>query len=801
MSLFWDGVEKGEAVMPHYRSRRIMALTLVAIATPAGTSAIAQDLAVEEIVVTARKRAESLLDIPVAVTAFSAAQLEGMGVRDMADIADFTPGLFLPEQNTMRNDRGNNIFIFRSINPVTGQATRQPGSAFLDGTYLSNGAISGLTDIERVEIIKGPQNAQFGRSTFSGAINYVTRVPGSDWKGRVNVEAARFGTTDLNVSLEGPLANDTLAFRFSARQYNTDGQYRNFLNTSEKFGARETESGAITLYATPSDNFNAKAYATLWRDDDGPGAQVIFGPENRKFNTCPAGVTVIPWICGKLPKAEPSDIAQNTVLTPTLQRVFLQNGGRFTLIYNPAFIEGYGLERHAWHAHVSMEYTIPSWGVTLTSLTGADQDHDQKISDQDSRDSSVARNPLAFLPNATPTVDWAFLLEQFNENFSQEFRAASEEDRRLRWSIGVNYFAFENRNTVSSVGPFGFLQFGSLTRQKVKTFGVFGAASYDVTERISLNLEARKQWDKVRDRSAPTAPEFKDTFESFAPRVIVDFKPTDGATLYATYARGFRPGAFNSTIATLSQAEQAEVRRQTGAELAVPEEKLDNFEAGFKGRFFDGRATFNSAVYMMEWLNQHQAQLATLVNPANPAQPRAFGVTTALGKTDLWGAEVEGSFAMTEALTLFGSFNIADSEIKVFNCGECTTVVGNANGAIGKRIGRTPKYSGTATVTYRDRLAGNYDWTLRADYIYSGSKFESFMNLARTGPAHRVNLRLGAETEELRVETFVTNLFDEDTYSSIQTDANLLDTTFRTRAIGASLPDRRSWGVRASYEF
>ncbi|MFO1426170.1 MAG: TonB-dependent receptor plug domain-containing protein [Steroidobacteraceae bacterium] len=137
----------------------------------------------EEVTVTARKTEESVLSVPLAVTAISAEAIEKRGIKDITDVATYTPSFRFQNQAVGRNDRGFKQYVIRGMVPNSALATRQAATLFVDGAPAAGGNVSGLTDIERVEVVKGPQSAFFGRSTFAGAINFVTRAPGYEWKG------------------------------------------------------------------------------------------------------------------------------------------------------------------------------------------------------------------------------------------------------------------------------------------------------------------------------------------------------------------------------------------------------------------------------------------------------------------------------------------------------------------------------------------------------------------------------------------------------------------------------------------
>ncbi|MCC6172111.1 MAG: TonB-dependent receptor plug domain-containing protein, partial [Gammaproteobacteria bacterium] len=186
--------------------------------SPAPESAQAEEATgLEEIVVTARKRDEALLDTPLSVQAFTSKDIESAGLRNLEDVAALTAGMNFQKLGNSQSGRYNSAIRFRGLELLVTTPTNQTGSLFVDGVYILGGAASlQFTDIERIEVIRGPQAAYFGRGTFGGAINYVTADPASDFRGRVGLDySPNFGSTGVTASVEGPLLGDTLSGRLS----------------------------------------------------------------------------------------------------------------------------------------------------------------------------------------------------------------------------------------------------------------------------------------------------------------------------------------------------------------------------------------------------------------------------------------------------------------------------------------------------------------------------------------------------------------------------------------------------------
>ena len=203
-----------------------LSMAMVSFALP--PKLYAQDglLAIEEITVTARKRDESLADAPYTITALTSEQIELRGINQLSDVVGYTPGFFFSDNNVGANQRSHKRLIFRGMNPRTDIPTRQASAMFIDGAATVGAEIGGMENVERIEVLKGPQGAHFGRSTYTGAINVITKDPGDEFSGRINLEAGEHGTTRAGLSLEGPLG-DNLAYRLSVSTYETDGMYDN----------------------------------------------------------------------------------------------------------------------------------------------------------------------------------------------------------------------------------------------------------------------------------------------------------------------------------------------------------------------------------------------------------------------------------------------------------------------------------------------------------------------------------------------------------------------------------------------
>ena len=276
----------------------VAGLAIVATSYDA-TPAFAQGLALEEIIVTARKREESLQSLPLTVTALTSEDLYDRGLDNMLDLSDFTPGFY---SESVGGRQGNPYFRGLVVN--TGVVDRQNSSVFVDGYFvLGTAATFGFNNVERVEVLKGPQSALFGRATFGGAVNYITKTPGDELEVDVDVDIGENHRYDAAVTVSGPLfGSDKVKALVSARYYEFGGEWNNVatFENNATIGNEETKAISGKLVWEPSESLTVTISGSYAEDDDGPPATTSL-PES--FDNCLFYSSAIPlgYSCGKLP--------------------------------------------------------------------------------------------------------------------------------------------------------------------------------------------------------------------------------------------------------------------------------------------------------------------------------------------------------------------------------------------------------------------------------------------------------------------------------------------------------------------
>jgi iron complex outermembrane recepter protein len=811
----------------------------------------AQGLALEEIVVTARKVEENLMTVPIAITAFGEKDIEAMGIKQLNDVMVMTPSFnFVNQQGgSGRNDRSANALVFRGLFLSNNVGLNAGGQLFIDGAPVIGAQPPSIIDVERIEVLKGPQSAYFGRSTFVGAINFVIREPGNEFKGKVSAEASSFGSHDGSISVEGPIIADKLSARVSGRHFVRGGQFVNQANTNEKLGRQSTGSVSGSFVFRPTDDLKIKAYANWFEDNDGPPAQGALksgeftGRANADgsctpFSTLAPGVASpgvaansrasLGYFCGTLPKVKgpiAALISGDYDLTNATTRNSLFRPNPNWVVFDPQFNQHGGIKRHAFQSDLRIDYSNSS-GYSFTGLTAFHRERTQTLIDLNYRDGHDRVNPLFSAATAATRVPWMqFLLLSQNKSsdWSQEVRLTSPQDQALRFTVGGNYLdAHSPGGTVYGQTTSGPLFTAAITQQDVQTPAVFGAAYYDVTEQLTISAEARYQWDKITTTpkvgvtgnpvTGVAANPLKDTFKSFSPRISVDYKYADNSTIYALFSRGYRPGGFNAGLVTANQATLDALRAVVpNAATSFLQEKLDNYEAGIKSTWLDGRARTTLTVYKNTWSNGQVANSVPVTIPGpTPGTTVAnlIGLTVNNGKAALKGVEFEGQVQATEGLRLAATFGLNDTEIKTFglgagNCSDCNFVYGNFSGAIGRSLPTTPKYTWSASAEYTDELVNGFDWFARADYSHRGSNFTDLSGVAKVGSSDNINARLGVRNDNVTIEAFVTNLTQNRVMKSALLGIDVF--TFlvppNRNEIRFSPADPRTVGIRASYNF
>lgn len=636
----------------------VVGLTCIAVSLPE-QRVMAQGL--EEIIVTARKREENLQEIPIAITAISAADIQEADITGLEDVSNLSPGFYFFNQGQNQPGRYNTQLRFRGLNQAQFSPSFETGALFIDGVYVLNGGTSlSMMDIERIEVIKGPQSAYFGRNTFGGAVNFITRDPSmEDFSGEVTFSGTHRSRYDISGIVEGPIVPGQLSGSLSARYYDKEGHYG--ARDGGNLGDENTFAINGKLVWQPTDSLSLKFRAAYAEDDDGPPAQAyIAGQVNdscngRTINTL-SGETANPFnfICGVVPdinsavSVRGSWLVDGNTQLPTNLISFGGDPVNLADAYaNAPLPPGvpqlgeFGLLRETLRLSAHAEYQFSDYSVDF--VLGINE---QKANFVRDFDLSGLANGFSGDPQSL-------------EDTSFELRLTSPQDGRLRWAVGVNYYEQEFTSSLEG-GLFYFGCFGSaggtdadgcLTagpggprfsvgpfpntfRQsdEAEVLGIFGSVDYDFTDQLTLTVEGRQQEDTVIKGGAPTTAGVQSDsreieFKKFLPRVILRYQPNEGSMLYGSYALGVVPGDINQEIVNADDQERAQYLAVfPNIAESLPQEELDMIEFGWKQSLFDGAGYVNTSIYFGEWTGI-KGRSSVAVNETCTAADVAGGVT------------------------------------------------------------------------------------------------------------------------------------------------------------------------------
>ena len=699
------------------------------------------EMDLEEVIVTARKREENLQEVPLSVTAFNATTLQDYRMFSPEDIAAFTPGFSFVNSFGRDSDRP----VVRGMSNILGSPN---ASFFIDGVFVPGTiASTELQMLERVEVIKGPQAALYGRATFSGAINYVTRRPTNEMEGQVTITVAEHDTTNTNAYVSGPIVEDSLYFYVGAGFNEYGGEYNNTISGDE-VGGEETTTFTGKLLWTPTDSFEASLKLTSQKDDDDHIALWLQGADyNNCFQPDASRPAARGYYCGTV----------KTNDEVTLRTDFLPNPG---------------IERDVMRTSLNMDWELGN-GWTISSITG----YQETETDRQIDVSYGGYDAFAFF-NAfySPTGQFWRVQEEEEETFSQELRLSSSVDQRLRWSVGAYWYDSEFEQTVDDrINPLTSFESAldpSVSRQEpnsfpekttVENFAIFGSVEFDFTDALTGTVEVRQATDDIESVFYPYLPgqeteTFSEEFDSFTPRFTLTYLASDSLTVYGNIAKGTKPGGFNDS---------------GSPKIAYDEEEAWNYEVGVKTTILNGRGTWNSSVYMIDWTDQQ------LTFNAQRPDGSLTSFIDNVGETSVTGFETELSMMLTDNWDLTANYSYTNAEIDEYINTDQAILVGcnpqatdyydciQANGSVeGNQTPRSPKHQASLRTMFRIPM-GAGEWYVGGDIRYEGSKFAQVHNLAQTGSRTVVGAQAGYRTDRWEVTVWGKNLTDDDTAMDI----------------------------------
>jgi len=728
------------------------------VQSPTGPEAEAESPAIQDIIVTARKTEERLNDAPVAVTAFTAEVLEDRNLRDLNDIASFTPGLSFSQAFGRSTDRP----VIRGLSNVLAGVqfgVESGASIFVDGA-LFRGDIQTLNfdALERIEVIKGPQSALYGRNTYAGAINFITKTPGNKFRGQVKGRLAENEEYEITAGLDIPIAPDLLAVRVDGRYFTYGGEYRNQL-TGKKVGSEESSSIAGTLYATPDENVTIRARLQYSKDDDGP---IAFFLQPASENNCRPGFRSAAFRRGGTLTSTNANQYFCGVIRPRPELVQLNTDRLADGTPDGTAFDGVEVDR--WFATINADWDINGSGVILNGIGSY---RDEKL--LFGSDSDFSNANIFFGNPATTEPLFANTTRSDIEDYSIEARLTTPQDLPLRGLIGFYTYDFTDIgrdltfNAPRAGEPYGTA--GS-DRPTVDNSAVFMRVEGDILPNLTVGAEGRiftetKRLIEFGARGVRSEqPEFRT--DGVDPRFTIDWKPTPETLLYAIYAEGTKPGGLNGGAGT------------SIGRPAYGDENLKGGEIGLKQGLFRNRVQVNLSAYYNDVSN---VQLTTSV--PNPSGVGALtSVVTNQGNAEVKGLEVEIQAAPLRQLNLSATYAYIDAKFTA-GCDDFEYVLNSGGFRIsdsenptpaeaplcsieGKRLPLGSPHQASVSADWKDALTPDLDYMINVNASYEASKFIQVHNLAETGDTVLVNAKVGIGGERWEVSLFGRNLTNED---------------------------------------
>ena len=649
---------------------------------------------IEVIQVTSRLRKESILNVPIAITAFSEQEIEDLGIERAGDFIFLTPNMTMVESQ----NAGTSFITIRGLSQV--RNGESPVAVSIDGVLQisPNQFNQDLFDIAQIEVLKGPQGALYGRNAIGGAINITTKMPTEETSGYLETDLGNGGLKSLTGAVSGSL-NENFLYRVTGSYKKFDGLIDNvFLNTPVDF-QKDTNVRARFIWELSAD-FSADLRLAKGKTSGG-ALNFVFQP-----------------LFGINDANDPSvDIEANN------------------LGYNDRDISSAALKLD-WELEVG----------TLSFVTATDRLEEIFGGDQ----FPYSRQPSATSPFG-PNVFDGTQVQYLDVNASSyELRLTSEDDPDFRWIAGL-YYLQTDRFISSSTGldlglglpvikrtPLGSdsisptLTFNADDNNN-KAYAVFAQFNYNFTKTQELSISGRYDTDKrVQTNRAPAnfdanAGQVRSAdFKKFQPKISYTYTGLDNLSFYGTYSQGFRSGGFNQN----GVGEQASLVGVNGVSDLYKAEETANIEAGLKALYPHQSVRFNASIFNTTIDNQHYF----LFVGALGAQ-----VLTNIDQVKLIGGEFDFKKSLTKNFDIYGSVGVTNSEIKQFSL--------NINDK-GNKAPYVPNYTINLGFQYNIEFISGWQTMFTLDAERRGKQYWDTSNSTSRDAINLINTRIGFNNNE-----------------------------------------------------
>lgn len=681
----------------------------------------AQPASPGEIIVTAQRRSESVQSIPVAITALGSEQIAKTGIVGIDNIATRVPNFYFGSFGAVRPQLYIRGIGTRSFDPGSESSV----GVFADDVYYgrSSGSFGAMKDIERIEVLRGPQGTLYGRNTIGGAINVITKAPTDYLTGNIEAGISNYGGWNLFGAVGGPISGDTVTARVALWTTQRDGYSVN-LTTGKRFQGIENSGGRLRLTLKPVDDLKIDLGADFMVD----GNKAAFSGFNQG-----------------------TSVNRNAVFfaAPVFTATPPQSLYKGDLVHDPV------LKRHAQTLSAKIDYAMND--LSITTITAY-----RHLDSYDGRE--LEGSSLDVLQQLT---------DEKSNQFTQELRLTSASDGnlsfggKLDWILGAYYYHDSSERIDTFPMGVNWVNYAVTTSAvdvSASTYGanawaLFGQAALHITDALTLTLGGRysndRKWARQSGTSTnpglpliavPFSTKNRISSSSFDPRIVLDYKINRDASVYASYSTGYKGGGFQYIPFTLAVAN-----------TTFRPESLTAYEAGFKTDWLGRALRVNGAFF---WYDYKDLQVARILGSVSSATPLIDNAASSTIK----GVELEVTGHLTRNTTLGFSYGYLDAKYDSF--------VYNASIDFSNtRMVRAPKHSFSINAEQSIPLGDEKGLTLRADYSYMSDFFhepgEGNIAYGAGTPLTKeegyglLNLRAGLDIGSLRIAAYITNVTDK----------------------------------------
>ena len=710
-----------------------------------------------EIVVTAQRRRENLQTTPISITAVSGAALEAKGHGNIAELQQVTPNLVFNKTAPVSGVSSGAVIFIRGVGQTDFQLTTDPGvGTYIDGVYVARsvGGVLDVLDLERVEVLRGPQGTLFGRNTIGGAISLVTREPARELSGSASVTAGSRDRIDGRASISGPISASVRAGLVASTKHQ-HGYVHDRTNGIDFGNINRSSARAELVFAPTESDFKAivSADGTRIRENNAAGKLVGISLKapgsttrqdlvyNRKTGavdvqnvTVPAGNPTLAFLYNlvdaPIRMTQPFD---GRWITPDLGTTYSQgpNGTRLNI----------------WGTAVTLEQKLPI-DATVKSITAYRQTTGRFARDPDG-------SPLPF----AETSDFSYAQRQFSEEL--QLTGSSFADR-LKYTAGLYFFRETGHDTLNLTLPIAFGNVRNFTFVKNKSYAGYAQGTFAITDKLGVTGGVRYTDDKKQYRVpvgggaivngilglfgppgtvTPFFPAgtYDKSFHDTSFKGVVDYKFDRNSLLYVSYSEGFKSGGFNTRYLV-----------PVPAVVSYNPELLTTYEVGAKWEGLNRHVRVNGALFHS---NYRDIQL-TVYEQGAP-------ITRNGGTARINGVELETSILPIEHLTLSGGLGYLDAKYKRVPTFDPSVAADNQ---ITKNLElqKTPKWSVNARAEYVIPVSARGEVTLAADWRYSSHVQNDAVNskFIYQGAYQIANASIGYSFDQGRwsISAFVDNL-------------------------------------------